>query len=205
MDVFIIIQLLSTTPFDWYQTYGTLRHVFRNDVELWHNLNGISTFPDRKDCRILILGCGNSPFAQDMIRDGWRGPITNVDFSPVVLEHMSRKYGESFCKAHACPKMQFVCADVTQGLPFPNQSFDLVLCKGTLDAILCGVGSVADAKFVVSECSRVLANGHGMLFLVSNANPDNRVVFLEHENSLSAFWQNVGMHTVNRSTPSGVK
>ena len=36
-----------------------------------------------EDCRVLILGCGNSTFGEDMIRDGWKGPITNIDLASI--------------------------------------------------------------------------------------------------------------------------
>ena len=138
-----------------------------------------------------------------MIRDGWKGPITNVDFSPVVIEQMKKKYANAaFAKKYDCPEMKFVCADITEGFPFDDKSFDLIVCKGTLDAILCGEGSVASAKMVIAECSRVLANGHGVLFLVSNGNPDSRVEFLEHENDLSFYWKEVSIHNVGRKHQS---
>lgn len=139
-----------------------------------------------------------------MIRDGWKGAITNIDFSPVVIEQMTKKYcNKTFTTQYQCPPMKFVCADITKGLPFGDQSFDLIVCKGTLDSILCGAGSVASAKTVVSECSRVLANGHGVLFLVSYGNPDNRVVFLEHENDLSYYWKEVSIHNIGRKVQGG--
>jgi hypothetical protein len=36
-----------------------------------------ASFPSRNDCRVLILGCGNSTFGEEMQRDGWTGPIVN--------------------------------------------------------------------------------------------------------------------------------
>jgi hypothetical protein len=38
--------------------------------------------------------------------------------------------------------------------------------------------------------------GHGCLFLVSYANPDNCVEFLEHDNDLSFYWKEVCIHAV---------
>ena len=156
-------------------------------------------FPPHEKCRILILGCGNSTFGHDMIQDGWKGRITNVDFSSTVIDQMKRKYiGFS-------DLMDFVCVDITDGLPFENKTFDLVICKGTFDALLTSAGSIANAKFVVSECSRVLANGHGVLFLVSYGNPDSRVVFLERDSDLSYYWHEVSIHTVARRSSSNAK
>lgn len=156
-------------------------------------------FVSYEKCRVLILGCGNSTFGEDMIRDGWRGPISNIDFSSVVIEQMKKKYcNQEFSDRYQCPEMKFICADITKGLPFKDHCFDLIVCKGTFDSILCGAGSVASAKTVIAECSRVLANGHGVLFLVSFGNPDSRVVFLEHDNDLSYYWQEVSIHNIGR-------
>jgi SAM-dependent methyltransferase len=168
-------------------------------------LDASTPFPNYDKCRILILGCGNSTFAADMVRDGWKGPITNVDFSSVAIEQMKEKYNQEFCARFECPKMDFVCADITKELPFEDKSFDLIVCKGTFDAILCGAGSVANATTVVAECSRVLANGHGVLFIVSYGNPDSRVVFLEHQNDLSFYWKEVSIHKLGRQTQNGPK
>ena len=47
--------------------------------------------PSRANSKILVLGCGNSNLSEDVLRDGWTGGITNVDFSEVVIEQMKAK------------------------------------------------------------------------------------------------------------------
>jgi EEF1A lysine methyltransferase 4 len=39
------------------------------------------------ESRILIVGCGNSPFSADMYDDGYHR-IVNIDFSTIVIEEM---------------------------------------------------------------------------------------------------------------------
>jgi SAM-dependent methyltransferase len=161
------------------------------------------TFPDREKTKILIVGCGNSKFGEEMIRDGWTGKITNVDFSSVVIQQMQDRYGSQFFYnqyRHAEP-MDFVCADITKRLPFEDASFDLIVCKGTLDAVLCGAGSKASALSMVRECHRLLAPGHGIFFLVTNGNPDNRFEYLEHENQLNYYWRGVSVHILPKLFP----
>lgn len=166
-------------------------------------------FPSYDVCRVLILGCGNSTMGEEMLGDGWRGEIVNVDFSSVVIEQMKNKYDDHFYSQFGghCPnRMTFLCADVTDPLPFPDQSFDLIICKGTLDAILCSSGSVAKAKNTIRECVRLLAYGHGALFLVSYGNPDSRVLYLEGpDHDLSFYWQEVSTHVLGRHSSSGPK
>lgn len=190
-------------PYDWYQSYQTLRHLLSVQALMAATkLDSKRPFPSWDKCRVLILGCGNSTFGEDMRQDGWEGPITNLDFSSVVVHQMEEKYRR---EGHQPPPMSFVCADITEGLPFRDQSFDLIICKGTFDAILCCAGSMAKAKNVVKECSRVLTSGHGVLFLVTHGNPDSRIVFLEHENDLSFYWQEVSMHNLGRKSKGNGK
>ena len=140
--------------------------------------------------------------------DGWTGEIVNIDFSSVVIDQMTKKHEakhEREGKQFFAPKMKFICADVTRGLPFKDNAFDLIICKGTFDSILCSHGSVIEARNLVAQCARVLAAGHGCLFLVSYGNPDNRVVFLEHKNDPYYYWQGVGIHPVQRETQAGSK
>ena len=93
--------------------------------------------------------------------------------------------------------MKFLCADVTDRLPFQDGSFDLILCKATFDAVLCSIGSKFQAKRLVEESVRLLSNdGHGIFFLVSTGNPDNRVEYFEDDGDLGHYWNTVRTYTV---------
>ena len=136
-----------------------------------------------------------------MRSDGWTGDIVNIDFSSVVINQMSKKQEEKQKregKQSFVPKMKFICADITQKLPFADSSFDLIICKGTFDSILCSNGSVGHIRNLVAECNRVLAQGHGCFFLVTYGSPDNRVVFLEHRNDPTYYWEGICVQTVPR-------
>lgn len=74
-----------------------------------------------------IKGCGNSKLSEDMYRDGFRC-ITNIDYSEVVIENMKDRSPEA-------RSMQWIVMDMTD-LKFPNGSFDVVIEKATLDALL---------------------------------------------------------------------
>jgi ubiquinone/menaquinone biosynthesis C-methylase UbiE len=202
---FGIFMQSESSSYDWLQTYRSLRPYLSTETltspsgssyvksQLKEN-EAVPYFPSYDACRVLILGCGNSTFGEEMRNDGWSGEIVNVDFSSVVIDQMNKKYDEKHKregKQLFGPKMKFVCADITKGIPFEDESFDLIICKGTLDSILCSNGSTSNAKYVVSECARVLASGYGILFLVSYANPDSRVEYLEVDNDLSFYWNQV--------------
>jgi SAM-dependent methyltransferase len=206
------------SPADGVNTYKS-----RRTIEVWDRDGNIvprnvvclderpplapTAFPPREHVRVLVLGCGNSSVAEAMLRDGWTGGIVNVDFSDVVIEQMKARYDEKFYEeftktfkntrgqvAFQVEPMEFCCADVTKELPFEDGSFDLIICKGTLDAILSSSGSVVDAKHMMHECCRLLRDPHGAMVVVTHASPDNRIVFFENRGD--EWWAGINVHTV---------
>ena len=123
--------------------------------------------------------------------------MMNVDFSKVVIEQMKERCGsESTDKK---PAMEFICHDITTRFPFADESFDLIVCKGSFDAVLTSAGSVANIRTVVQESVRCLVRGHGVFFVVTHGSPDNRVVFLEHDNDINYHWDGVSVHQLQRA------
>lgn len=189
---------------EWYRSYRELRHLLTPTalaVSTGTVLNSKNKlvpgpeendsghfFTDRAQSRVLILGCGNSSFGIDMLQDGWTGGIVCVDFSAAVIEQMQQRYGAAYAG-----QLDYVCADITQALEFlTDASFDLIVCKGSLDAVLCR--SRPDAVSLVAECVRLLVPGHGALFVVTSGNPDSRLEYLEHGNELFHYWRGVSIH-----------
>lgn len=58
------------TTFDWLEDYASLKPILEGVV--------------RKNARILILGCGNAKFSEDMYNDGYED-IYNIDISSVCI------------------------------------------------------------------------------------------------------------------------
>ncbi|XP_033646372.1 citrate synthase-lysine N-methyltransferase CSKMT, mitochondrial-like [Asterias rubens] len=77
---------------------------------------------------------------------------------------------------HQDDPIQFLVADATR-LPFRNNQFDIVLEKGTFDAMLNTKNSEL-ARCAFSETARVLTPG-GIFLQFSDENPDLRLSFLE--------------------------
>jgi len=79
-------------------------------------------------CVCVMLGCGNSSLALHLYNDGYRN-IVNMDYSSVVISAMQRRH-------KALQGVEWVVVDAMDMSEFLPASFDVVLEKGTLDALL---------------------------------------------------------------------
>lgn len=226
-------------PYEWYQDYTTLSHLLNPErlsgcSASTQRRNMINTDDDASvnttaatnastakaykclhpsNCRVLVLGCGNSSLGAHMYEAGWRGGnfesdagtrFVQVDFSPVVIDQMNERYNDNYYQSlfgphtNSVPRMEFMCCDVTKTpLPFDAGSFDLILCKGLFDALLCSAGSVFNVRSMVKECVRLLNDDGGVLMVCTYGNPDNRQVFLEgEEGDLETYWSHVSVNQV---------
>jgi len=86
----------------------------------------------KKDNAILILGCGNSNFSAEL-HDAGFSRITSVDFSHVVIEDMQQK----FASTH--PSLKWIVSDVRNLNEIPDDSFDVVIDKACIDALVCDI------------------------------------------------------------------
>ncbi|KAF8449172.1 S-adenosyl-L-methionine-dependent methyltransferase [Boletus edulis BED1] len=158
------------TPYDWFKSYAELAIHLRLLI------------PD-KTARILVLGCGNSKFSEDMWEDGYRN-IVNIDYSPVVIEQMRARHADSR------PDMEWHEMDV-RSLSFEDASFDVAIDKGTMDAMMTSSTSVwdppediiKDCTAEVSEVLRVLRPS-GTFLYITFGQPHFRERFLTGPNSL---------------------
>lgn len=87
---------------------------------------------------ILVVGCGNSALSADLYDVGFHN-ITSIDYSDVVIENMRRMHSV------VRPEMQWQVMDMTQ-MSFEPNSFDVVLDKAAMDALLVEEGDVWDPE-----------------------------------------------------------
>ncbi|CAK1603562.1 unnamed protein product [Parnassius mnemosyne] len=99
--------------FEWYGEY----------IELCEHLH---KYIKQKDA-ILIAGCGNSSLSADLYDIGFSN-ITNIDVSEVVIKQMKAANLER-------TNMKFLLMDALN-MTFANDEFNVVLDKGTLDALM---------------------------------------------------------------------
>ncbi|CAH0404585.1 unnamed protein product [Chilo suppressalis] len=124
--------------FEWYGEY----------LELCSHLHKYIKLKDT----ILITGCGNSSLSADLYDVGYES-ITNIDVSEVVIRQMNS------INAHRT-NMKFICMDATN-TAFGDDEFNVVLDKGTLDALMPDDNeeTVARIDKYFSEIKRVLKFG----------------------------------------------
>ncbi|PVU95880.1 hypothetical protein BB561_001518 [Smittium simulii] len=148
--------------FDWFKRYSDIKELIN------------SVIPE-KTLSILMLGCGNSSLSEDMYNDGYQD-ITNIDFSEIVIQQMSERCSEL--------DMKWQVMDVLD-LKYPDNQFDVLIDKGTMDALMCEKGDVWDpsdelkatVKKEVDCAERVLKPG-GVFLYITFGQPHFRKRFL---------------------------
>jgi ubiquinone/menaquinone biosynthesis C-methylase UbiE len=131
-----------------------------------------------KSSQILLVGVGNSSFSSDLYDAGWKN-LVNIDFSQVCIDRMSALHKETR------PLMEWVTMDMTNLSGFADESFDHIIDKAAMDALMVDEGDVWDpAQHVVEvvdkmccEMSRVLKPG-GKYIQISFAQPHFRSKYL---------------------------
>ncbi|XP_031097921.1 EEF1A lysine methyltransferase 4 isoform X1 [Ipomoea triloba] len=161
--------------YDWYQTYHSLAPLLRLYVHPHH--------------RVLVVGCGNSAFSEGMVDDGYAA-VVNVDISSVVIEAMQKKYSNR-------PQLKYMNMDVRDMSAFEAGSFDAIIDKGTLDAILCGNDSMINAAQMLAEVCRVLKD-EGKYILITYGAPVQRLHLLRDSCSLT-----VKLHVIDKVQSTG--
>eukprot|EP01017_Pseudomicrothorax_dubius_P000311 TRINITY_DN0_c1537_g1_i1.p1 TRINITY_DN0_c1537_g1~~TRINITY_DN0_c1537_g1_i1.p1 ORF type:complete len:223 (+),score=60.38 TRINITY_DN0_c1537_g1_i1:46-714(+) len=143
-------------PFDWYQRYSGVKDIVTQYITA--------------ESKILNVGAGNSRMSEEMYDDGYQN-IVNIDVSQIVTKAMQEKYKDKG------PNFKYLCMDA-RNMDFGDGSFDCVVDKGTLDAVLCGEMSTTNAHKMLSEVHRILTP-KGVYICISYGQPDHRLPYLD--------------------------
>jgi ubiquinone/menaquinone biosynthesis C-methylase UbiE len=152
---------------------------------------------------VLEVGCGDVPLGADLSFEleklqqetgcssqGIVKRIVCIDYSETVVHAMTKHYLSAPTTAtdndtktktdKSGGSLEFAVEDARH-LSYPNESFELILEKGTLDAMLSNKESgLANCVLIVTECARVLTMG-GYIVIIShlNAHTPNGISWLE--------------------------
>lgn len=119
----------------------------------------------KNNLRILNLGCGNSELCEHMYDEGYH-LIENMDISEVCIDQMAKR------SEGKRPHMGFKVMDC-RNLAYDDETFDMVIDKSTIDALLCGSNAFFNVAIMLKECQRVLKTG-GFYVAISYGQPSNR-------------------------------
>lgn len=182
----------SEAGHSWYFTYEEIRTLLVSVItssSLTSSTSSTSSPSPKKSKSdpnikksIIEIGCGDVPMGSCIQNDkdinSLASRIVCCDYSPSViallkqLQSWNIQPGRTlrFCGGNdIAPKVEYVIADATE-IPYPDNSFDIVMDKGTLDAMLSDkVNGVTNSIKAVAEMARVF-NSAGAIFIVSHLN-----------------------------------
>eukprot|EP00775_Hariotina_reticulata_P002306 gene2306-2614_t len=148
------------TCFDWYQNYAGLEPILKQHIPI--------------DADILHVGVGTSVLQADMVMLGGYQHIISIDVSSVAIQQMRDLHND-------VPQLKYQLGDARSMPDFKDASFQAVIDKGTLDAILCGEHASSNAANMLQECTRVLRPG-AVLLIITYGDPAARLPLLLHPN-----------------------
>ncbi|XP_073030491.1 uncharacterized protein [Primulina eburnea] len=144
----------SEDSFEWYAEWPQIQNLITTHL-LPSSLPPESEreFPrvEAEKTSILVPGCGNSRLSEHLYDVGFRN-ITNIDFSKVVISNMLRR------NVRERPEMKWRVMDMTN-MQFANESFDAIIDKGGLDALMEPEHGSKLGNLYLSEVRRLLKSG----------------------------------------------
>jgi len=151
--------------FDWYATLE----------ELWPI---IETYcGENTGFRILYAGCGSSNLPEELYKKGFKH-ITCIDISATLIGHLQHRN-------QGLEGIEYLAADARSLTRFDDNSFDIVIEKGMIDALFSGVMSYNSVLQANQEIFRVLKQGCNFVSVSCGA-PKVR---MPHFNHSSLDWE----------------
>jgi SAM-dependent methyltransferase len=119
--------------------------------------------------RVLIIGVGRSDIIDVLLAKNFKA-ITAIDTSPIIISKLLSKY-------HDEPSIDIILMDVTSMAGLTDKSYTLVIDKGCIDCLFCGIDYVSQVRAAYKEVYRVL-RPLSTFFSISHAMPTSRVPYL---------------------------
>ena len=116
----------------------------------------------KPNARVLEIGCGTSELCENLWDMGFRN-LTAIDNQNEAIQVCKKRQG-------AERKINYVVSDMTNMVDFEENSFDMIIDKGALDALVCRGDDNDDLEKCGAEMWRILtASQTSLLCVLSNA------------------------------------
>ncbi|KAL8096999.1 uncharacterized protein LOC141684418 [Apium graveolens] len=133
----------SEEHYEWFKDYSHFQHLIKQHV--------------KPNASVLELGCGNSQLCEKLYSDGVT-ELTCIDISAVAVEKMQKRL-----LSKGYPDIRVVEADMLD-LPFGDESFDVVIEKGTMDVLFVDSGDPWNPRpETISKVMEMLKGVHRVL------------------------------------------
>jgi len=145
----------SPTTTEWFVAYDDLRESFRS----------ILRDLDQSSLTALDVGCGRSGLGPSLAEDFPNLDVYCLDVSLACLKHLAERHSHAACT--------YVVGDARLRVPFGDGAVDLIVDKGTSDAVCRHRDGQEQLDMMLKEVSRVMSD-RGTLVQVSTEVPDVR-------------------------------
>ena len=136
---------------EWYCSYENLQPLLVSCIS--------------SDDSVLEIGCGDSPLLTGMVTAGHTGKLHAIDFSKSII---TKVVNDQLKNDTALNRVEYLEMDA-RNLSYEEGSWDSVIDKGTLDAMLCDKSTgLINGKALISEACRVLRKSKGTLIFISH-------------------------------------
>ena len=165
--------------FEWFCDYDDIADV-------------LDEFIANKAAKILEIGSGLSSMSSRMVIERGYSDILCLDWCQTAIDKMKKilnfKYAQSSKEKKRIDEcIKYTVQDI-RSMDFERRSFDVVIDKGTLDAIDCGVSptkhgldNLADNfEEVVAICARIheILKSNGLFIMITSRSINKRIEFV---------------------------
>lgn len=171
-------QILHQVPPDYYQK-GIATNLLQR---LWHTgkLHAvISSIGRYQPANILDVGCASGWFLNEMAKQFPLAECVGVDAYKPAIMYAQKKY----------KNIRFIVSDAHK-LPFPNNTFDLVICTEVLEHVINPAG-------VMDEIKRVLKPKGIAVIEMDSGNLLFRIIWHWWTNLRNGVWKDAHIHAFN--------
>lgn len=161
--------------FEWFFSFDTVRDFIMPLLQT-------KSHPDAL-LQVLDMGCGTSSLGPSIYRHSTLPcRVTCADISPVAVRLMQEHVRtEAIQPLNLSSQLEFVELDCTQlHKRYSSGTVDLIVDKGTTDALVRSKEGRGKASVVLKQCLKVLRVS-GSLLQFSDEDPDARLLWLETE------------------------